>query len=117
VAREPKYDLAQLYLGLARLRKGDLGGVEQEFKAIVAQRPGTRLAAQLDRAVSLLRGADPASEELRTFIAASLENESEAEREIAEARREARNAELRWRDPYWYGYGFYPYPFRTCRPC
>ena len=115
VAREPKFDLAQLYLGLARLRKGDLGPVEQEFKAIVAQRPGTRLAAQLDRALALLRGPDPASEELRTFIAASLESESEAEREIADARREARNAELRWRDPYWYG--GYPYFLRTCRRC
>lgn len=116
VAREPKFDLARLYLGLARLRKGDLGAVEQEFKAIVAQRPGTRLAAQLDRALVLLRGRDPASDELRAFIAASLENESEAEREIADARREAREAELlRWRDPYWYAPG--PYLLRTCRRC
>lgn len=115
VARAPSHDLPRLYLGLARLRKGDLGAAEQDFKAIVVQRPGTRLTAQVDRALVLLRGRDPVSDELRAFIAASLENESEAEREIADARREARYAELRWRDPYWAAP--YPYFFRTCRRC
>jgi tetratricopeptide (TPR) repeat protein len=107
VAREPKLTAARLYLGLAHLRRAEIGPVEEHFKALVAEAPGTRLAAQTERVLQLLRGSDAASDDVRTFMAASLENEYEAAREVAEAQRQARDAELRWRDPfpYYYGYG------------
>lgn len=103
VSRDPRLATARLYLGLAHLRKGEYGPVESHLGALVAQRPGTRLAAQSDRALRLLRGRDPVSDDMRAFIAASLEDEAEAERQVAEAQRLARDAELRWRDAY-YGY-------------
>lgn len=105
VAREPKLAAARLYLGLTHLRRADIGPVEEHFKTLVAEWPGTRLAAQTQRALQLLRGPDAASDDVRAFMAASLENEYEAAREVAEAQRQARDAELRWRDPFPYYYG------------
>jgi tetratricopeptide (TPR) repeat protein len=101
VAREPRLVTARLYLGLAHLRRADYGLVEEQFKALVAERAGTRLAGQADRVLRLLRGADPASDDLRAFMAASLENELEAERSVAEAQQIAREAEFRWRNAYY----------------
>jgi tetratricopeptide (TPR) repeat protein len=113
LAREPKLTAARLYLGLAQLRRAEIGAVEEHFKALVAERPGTRLAAQAQRILQLLRGPDAASDDLRTFMAASLENESESERDVAEARRQARDAELRWRD----AYPYYAHPLALRSRC
>jgi len=114
VARAPKLPVARLYLGLAHLRRGEIGPVEEHFNALVAERPGTRLAAQAERVLKLLRGADPTSDDLRAFMAESLENEAAAEREVAEAERRAREAEWRWRDPYYY---WGPPVILRCRRC
>lgn len=104
VSREPRLSTARLYLGLSYLRKGEFGPMEEHLNAVMAQRPGSRLTAQTDRALRLLRGRDPLSDDIRAFIAASLEDELEAEGQVAEAQRAAREAELRRRDAY-YGYG------------
>lgn len=103
-SREPRMTTARLYLGLSYLGKGEVGPAEEHLAAVMAQRPGTRLSAQTDRALRLLRGSDPLGTEMRAFVAASLEDELEAERQVADAQRVARDAELRWRDAY-YGYG------------
>ncbi|MBI2205603.1 MAG: tetratricopeptide repeat protein [Candidatus Rokubacteria bacterium] len=104
VSREPTMTTARLYLGLSYLRKSEFGPMEEHLAAVMAQRPGSRLAGQTDRAFRLLRGSDPLGDEMRAFIATSLEDELEAERQVAEAQRVAREAERRWRDAY-YGYG------------
>jgi tetratricopeptide (TPR) repeat protein len=101
VAREPKLPTARLYLALAHLRKGEYGPVEENLGALVAQRQGTRLALQADRALRLLRGSDPISDDMRTFVAASLEDEAELERQAAEALAAQRAAESRWRSSYY----------------
>ena len=80
------------------LRQGYIGAVDEHLGALVAQRPGTRLAAQADRALRVLRGPDPLSDDMRAFIAASLEDEAEMEQQVHEARWYAREMELRWRD-------------------
>jgi tetratricopeptide (TPR) repeat protein len=117
VTREPKLTVAHLYLGLTHLRRGEDEDVEEHLKTVVAERPGTRLAAQADRVLKVLRGPDPASSELRTFMAESLESELAAERDIADAEQRARNAELRWRDPWPYSYWGSPVLIRRCRRC
>ena len=102
VTREPRSATARLYLALAHLRKGEIGPVDEHLGAFVRERSGTRVAAQADRALRLLRGQEPLSDEMRAFVAASLEDEAEMEREVVEARRYAREMEYRWRDAYYY---------------
>ena len=115
IEREPKLPVARLYLGLAHLRRGEVDSVEENFRTLVAERPGTRLAAQAERVLRLLRASDATSEDLRTFIADSMENEATAEREVAEAQQRAYQAEMmRWRDPYFWGP---PVIIRRCRRC
>jgi tetratricopeptide (TPR) repeat protein len=109
LARQPKLPIAHLYLGLAHLRKGEDGPVEEHLGALATQQKGTRLAAQSDRALRVLRGRDPISDEMRTFMAASLEDQADLERQAIEAQRAAREAELRWRDAY------YSSPIILCR--
>jgi tetratricopeptide (TPR) repeat protein len=113
VAREPRASTGRLYLALAYLGTGDLGRVEEHLTAYMRESPGTRLAAQADRALRLLRGPDGASEDLRAFVAASLENHAEMEREVVEAQRYARDAEFRAR---WFSYDpFWPRPYYIYR--
>ncbi len=106
VARQPKLSTARLYLALAHLRKGEYGPVEQNLAEVMTQQAGTRLAAQADRALRLLRGSDPITDDMRTFVAASLEDEAELERKAADAERAARAAEMRWRNAYPYPYSY-----------
>ena len=94
VARAPKDATAQLYLGLSYLQKGDYGRAEEHLMALLDLKPEPRLSAQIDRALRLLR-LEPPSDELRGFLAASLEDEAEWAREVSEARREARLARQR----------------------
>ncbi|MBI2155042.1 MAG: tetratricopeptide repeat protein [Candidatus Rokubacteria bacterium] len=85
VVHYPKRREARLYLGLSYLRKGEIGPAEEQLAALAALKPHPRLVAQMDRALRLLRVEYPPSEELRAFIAASLEDELEWEREVREA--------------------------------
>lgn len=85
VAREPKHMEARLYLGLSYLRKGEDGPAEEQLTALADLKPHPRLGAQLDRALKVLRVEYPLSDEVRSFLAASLEDEAEWEREVREA--------------------------------
>ncbi|MBI4608892.1 MAG: tetratricopeptide repeat protein [Candidatus Rokubacteria bacterium] len=96
VAREPDRAEARLYLGLSHLRKGEDGPAEEQLRALLGLKPHPRIAAQINRALSVIRG-DVLSDELRRFLAASLEDEADWERELREARLEQR---LRV-DPFW----------------
>lgn len=84
VARDPKHAEARLYLGLSYLRKGEDGLAEEQLTALLDLKPHPRLAAQVNRALSVMR-LEPLSDDLRGFLAASLEDEAEWEREVREA--------------------------------
>lgn len=85
VARDPKHTEARLYLGLSYLQKGEDGSAEEQLNAVLDLKPAPRLAAQIDRALRVIR-LDPLSDRMRAFLAASLEDEVEWEREVREAR-------------------------------
>lgn len=85
VAQYPERREVRLYLGLSYLRKGEIGPAEEQLTALAALKPHPRLADQIDRALRLLRVEYPLSEELRSFLATSLEHELEWEREVREA--------------------------------
>ena len=85
VAKAPKSQTAQLYLGLSHFQKDDLGPAEEHLKAVVDLHPGARMAEQIERALTLMRG-DPLSAAVRAFIAASLEHEAEWARDLQDAR-------------------------------
>ena len=87
VAREPKQEAARLYLALAYLRKGEDGQAEEHLKALSSLKPDPRVAAQIDRTLRILRQSLPPNDEMRNFIAASLEDEVEMAREVRDAKR------------------------------
>jgi tetratricopeptide (TPR) repeat protein len=97
--RAPAETTARLYLGLAYLRKNDARAAEAHLGALLDSRPDRRLAAQLERTLTLIR-AQPLSVELREFVAASLESEAELAQEVSEVRRALEYERTRW----------YPYP-------
>lgn len=100
-ALAPKDVEARLYLGLSYLRKGEDGLADEHLAALLELKPHPRLAAQIDRALRVIRVDQPLSEEMRAFLAASLEDEAEWAQEVREARYEARWA-LGY--PYWTPY-------------
>jgi len=106
VAQAPRQGEARLYLGLAFLQKGDLTGAEAHLTALRDLRPEPRLAAQVDRALALLRG-DALTDEVRRFVASSLEDEADWAREVRETQLALRDAELRRY--------LYDQPFYLCR--
>lgn len=100
VARDLKHAGARLYLGLSYLRKGEDGLAEEQLRAFLDLKPHPRMAAQVNRALSVMR-LEPLSDDLRGFLAASLEDEAEWEREV----REARLAQPAYVEPFRF-YGF-----------
>ncbi len=84
-ARAPTNADARLYLGLSYLEKGEDDLADEHLTALRELGPGPRLAAQIDRALQLIR-SEFLSDALRAFIAASLEDEAEWAREVQEAR-------------------------------
>ena len=99
-ARAPSDMAVRLFLGLAYLRKNDVGRADENLSAFVDLKPDRRLASQADRTLRLMR-SDTLSEDMREFAAASLESESELAQEASEARRALENERL---------YRWYPYP-------
>lgn len=85
VALTPRQQEARLYLGLSYLRKGQDGLAEEQLTALADLKPHRRLAAQIDRALRVLRVEYPLSDEVRSFLAASLEDEADWEREVRDA--------------------------------
>lgn len=98
ITQAPRQQGARLYLGLSYLRKGEDGPAEEQLTALADLKPHPRLAAQIERALRVLRVEYPLSDEVRSFLAASLENELEWEREVREAQR-LRPARL---EPLWF---------------
>jgi tetratricopeptide (TPR) repeat protein len=84
VAQAPNHREPRLYLGLSYLRKGEIGPAEEQLNALLSLTPHQRLASQIAHALQVLRVEPVPSEELRAFIAASLEHEVEWEREVRE---------------------------------
>ena len=95
VARTPNDPTVRLYLALSHLQKGEYGPVEEHLAALAALKPGPRAVAQIDRALRLTRGSEPLSDEIRAFMAASLEDETGLERQLTEAQRALRESEMR----------------------
>lgn len=100
VARAAKDATARLYLGLSYLQRGEDGPAEEHLTAFRDLSRGSRITAQIDRALKIMRTAPP-TEELRGFIAASLEDEVIMQREVREAQLAAERAYTR---PPWFGY-------------
>lgn len=84
-AHAPGHMEARLYLGLSYLRKGEDDAAEEQLTVLARLKPHPRLATQIDRALKVLGGEYALSEEMRSFLAASLEHEVEWEREVREA--------------------------------
>lgn len=95
VGRAPGHLTARVYLGLVHLQRAEDGPAEEHLGEAAKLTAGTRTAAQIDRALRVLRGRDLLSSDLRTFIAASIENDVELEREVRQTQAALRDAELR----------------------
>ncbi|HXH84063.1 MAG TPA: tetratricopeptide repeat protein, partial [Candidatus Tectomicrobia bacterium] len=109
VAQAPDVPVARLYLGLIALRRGQDAAAADQFEAFVRGAAWPRLAAHVDRTVRLLR-AGPVSAEVRTYIAASIDDQVEWAREVAEERRRVREAELYWSPWGPWGWGWWGPP-------
>ena len=112
VALAPGHPVSRLFLGLAYLQRGDDGRAEEHLTAYRDLRADPRTAALVDRALQLLRGA-PLTAELRTFIAASLEDSAELQRELSETQRALQEEE--YRRLTYYDRVFYVDPRVRCR--
>ena len=91
VAGRPDDVQARLYLALGYLQKLDAFRAEEQLTALRGLGPDPRLAAQIDRALDVIR-SEPLTPPIRTFVAASLETETALIRELREARLEAERA-------------------------
>jgi Flp pilus assembly protein TadD len=85
VAQSPTWPEARLYLGLSYLQRGQGGLAEEQLTMLLDQKPHPRTAAQIDRALRVMR-LEPPSDELRGFLAASLDDEAAWEGEVRHAR-------------------------------
>ena len=113
LAQAPKNAEARFYLSLAYLQKGENTAADEQLTALLALEPHPRMAAQIGRALKVIR-AGPLSDEVKRFVAASLEDEVEWEQEVREAERAQRvyvaePAGLIYWPPYWYPRR-YPFP-------
>lgn len=111
VAAAPGSAEARLYLGLGHLRRADDRLAEAELAALRSLKVHERIAAQLDRASQVLR-LPGLADEVRTFVAASLEDEAEWEREVYQARLAPRA----YMQPTWFYFwdGRERYPWGWC---
>ena len=93
LAQAPDLPPAHLYLALIALRRGDDATADAHLARYLALGPPPRLAAQLDRTRNALAGA--VTLEMRTYVAASLEDAYQWAGEVAAALQAARDAEIR----------------------
>ncbi len=89
VAQRPDDATARLYLALGYLQKRDAFLAEEQLTALQRVDLDSRLAAQVERALDVIR-SEPLTDAIRTFVSASLETEADLIRELREARLEAR---------------------------
>ena len=99
VTRAPRDAGAQFYLGLAYLQAADLARAAEHLRAYREIRSEDRMAAQIDRALTVLAASELAAD-VRQFMASSLEEQAALARELREART--------WPPAYAYAG---PYPF------
>jgi Flp pilus assembly protein TadD len=92
--RAPKNQEACLYLALIGLRRRDDAEARIRLAQLRRLGPSRRLALQIERALPLIR--PDLDEALREFMAASLEDELEWERDVREARLAAAHAHPSW---------------------
>lgn len=90
----PDSAAARFYLGLSALRRGTLPEAEHHLEAFARQGQVPRLAAAVDRTLRTVRAA-PVSDDVRAYMAASLEDQAEWARDLAELHRELQYSELR----------------------
>ncbi len=86
VARQPNSETTRLYLALGYLRKGQIAEAEDNLTRLIGLAPHPRLAAQADRALTLIRQQSPVTEEVRDLVAAGLEAEADRARDGRDAR-------------------------------
>jgi len=106
LAQAPRHAEARFYVALTYLQTGRNSAAEEQLTALLALEPHPRIAAQIDRALKVIR-AGPLSDEVKRFVAASLEDEVEWEQEVREAERAQRvyvvePPGLIYWPPYWY---------------
>jgi tetratricopeptide (TPR) repeat protein len=94
LARVPDSRAALLYSGLAALQRGDDAAAGERLTRLRLVEPDPRFGAQVERAMRALRAGAPVTEDLRAFIAASLEDAARAVSEVRAARLEAQRAYL-----------------------
>ena len=112
VGRAPGSAAAQLYLGLAHLRKGDTAGADEHLARFVQLGAEPRLAAHVDRVIRLL-GSGPLPDGLRAFVAAGVEDQADWARDLNDTRVALREEQLR-RFAY-YDYPLFLAPIPRCR--
>jgi tetratricopeptide (TPR) repeat protein len=91
LARAPAEGAALLYRGLVALQQGEDAAAEERLTRFREVAGIARFAAQLDRALRVLRGGE-VSAAMREFIATSLEDAVRSAREVQEARLAAQRA-------------------------
>jgi tetratricopeptide (TPR) repeat protein len=102
VAQAPQHPAARLYLGLAALQRGDTTAAAENLAAFRGVVREPRMAAQVDRALDVLR-LPPPPEAVRRFMVASLEDAADSARELARIRQALReHAFYSWPYPYPY---------------
>jgi tetratricopeptide (TPR) repeat protein len=94
LVQEPDLPPGHLYLALIALRQGDDAAADTHLTHHLALGPPARLGAQVDRTRRALGGA--LTPEMRTYMAAALEDGYQWAGEVAGALRAARDAELFW---------------------
>ncbi len=88
VAQSPDDSQARLYLALDYIQKQDAFRAEDQLSALQGLKLDARLAAQITRALDMLR-SEPLTPPIRAFLATSLETQSQLIQELREARLEA----------------------------
>lgn len=91
LAQAPQSGTALLYRGLVALQQKQDDVAAERLSRFRALEPDPRFGTQVDGAFALLR-AQPVSDEVRAFVAASLEDAARATLEIHAARSEAARA-------------------------
>jgi tetratricopeptide (TPR) repeat protein len=104
LAREPENGTALLYGGLVALQRRQDDVAADRLTRFRALEPDPRFGAQVDRAFALLQ-AQPVSDEVRAFVATSIEDAARATLEVRAAQVEAARA---WAFSSSYGVRCYP---------
>jgi tetratricopeptide (TPR) repeat protein len=103
LAQAPGHPAARLYSALIALQRDDRKAAIEHLEVYRGVAPDASAAAQIDRALAMLRRG-PLPDEVRQFVAASLESDADRAREVRELRLALQDYVMRayWYAPYWY---------------